>query len=102
MSKSKASKPLALESILRDLALLRASELNVSTLLPSAPTNENSDNHADERGIDSSVEESYSFAQEARAALKIFNRNDVAVQGGRVEEARSKLDELILGLESKN
>lgn len=44
--------------------------------------------------VDASVTASYLFAEEGRKALKIHNRGDVEAQGRRVEEVRSKLDEV--------
>ena len=73
---SKAN-PLPLEKTLRDLALIRACEINLSELVP------NTQNASDELSEDSSasVERSYEFVKEARAALKLLNREEVEKQG---------------------
>ncbi|KAG6832497.1 hypothetical protein H0H87_001422 [Tephrocybe sp. NHM501043] len=96
MSKTKDAKPLTLADTLRDLARLRASDFDPASLLPhntqSVPSSGST--------VDRSVEESYKFTREARAALKIHNRNDVSTQGARVEDVRTKLDELAAGLDS--
>ncbi|THH20777.1 hypothetical protein EW146_g621 [Bondarzewia mesenterica] len=92
-SKSK-SNPLALEDTLRDLALLRASDLDLSSILASASASQSQ--HTE---IDASVELSYEFAREARKAVKIQDKGAVEVQGSRVEDARTRLEDVMLGLE---
>jgi len=54
-------KPLALENTLRDLALLRASEVDLSALLPMA-----NDIPAKVHSVDATVESSYDLVREAR------------------------------------
>lgn len=102
MSKSQNLKPLPLSDTLRDLALLRASELDLSSLLPSTsygstPVAKNT-SRVSAVDIDASVERSYDFARESRMALKIHNRGDAETQGERVEDVRSKLDDVLKGL----
>ncbi|KAF8054162.1 hypothetical protein FPV67DRAFT_1011162 [Lyophyllum atratum] len=96
MSKAKDGKPLALANTLRDLALLRVSDLDVSALLPS-PAASSNDILANDL-VNDSVDQSYLFVREARTAMRIHDRADVAVQGGRVEDVRGKLDELASGV----
>ncbi|KAL6308176.1 hypothetical protein BKA93DRAFT_726249 [Sparassis latifolia] len=84
--------PLPLSDTLRDLALLRASDLDLSTVLPpSAMTTSGSVNDA--------VKRSYEFAQEARMVLRLLNRGKVEKQGSRVEDVRSKLEDVLQGLD---
>jgi hypothetical protein len=88
-TKAKDVKPLPLGNTLRDLALLRASEVEVSVLLPT-PTTPVKDEGT---SFDAAVEESYEFVREARKAMKI----EMAGQGERVEAVRNKLEELLSG-----
>lgn len=92
---SKAN-PLPLEKTLRDLALVRACEINLSELVPKPQ------NASDELSEDSSasVERSYEFVKEARAALKLLNREEVEKQGDRIEVVRSTLDDTLKGLQN--
>ena len=89
---SKAS-PLSLNDTLRDLALLRACDIDLSTILSH-------DSVSPEKSeADKSVDRSYEFAHEARAALKLLNREEVEKQGGRVENIRSTLEDVTQGLD---
>ena len=103
---SSKSKPLPLSDTLRDLALLRVSDLELSSLIPTSSPDASAkdlDHHDAERNvIDSSVKRSYEFAQEARKAIRILNRGDVDTQGGKVESVRSKLEDVLKGLEQQS
>ncbi|KAG6862312.1 hypothetical protein C0995_016010 [Termitomyces sp. Mi166 len=99
MSKAKDLKSLDLSHTLRDLARLRASDFDLSSLLSCKAQ---SANPTDGSPVDRSVEESYLFAQEARSALKLHNRNDLVTLGGQVEDVRSRLDELVTGLDARD
>jgi len=96
-------KPFPLGNTLRDLALLRGSEVDVGALAPQAtPTTSINASHAtNDSRFGAAVEESYDFVREARMALKIQNRGGVVSQGERVEEVRNKLEELLTGLDTK-
>jgi hypothetical protein len=95
--KTKDVKLLPLENTLRDLALLRASEVDVSVLLPLATDA----NYApsDTVDIDATVESSYDLVREARKALKAQRRGGVVGQGERIEEVRNKLEQVLTGIE---
>lgn len=92
MSKSKAANgdgyPLPLEDTLRDLALLRASELDLSVLVQEGTSNE----------APGDVERSYAFAREARAVIRMDNRCEVEKQGERLEGVRSTVEDALGGL----
>lgn len=98
--------PLPLSDTLRDLALLRASDLDFASVLaesePSSTQLESS-NTAPENSVTDdvrdSVQRSYEFVSEARAALKILNRNEVDKEGLRVDEVRGRLEDVLQGLE---
>ncbi|TFY50205.1 hypothetical protein EVG20_g11658 [Dentipellis fragilis] len=94
-AKGKAN-PLALEDTLRDLALLRASDLDLSSVLTPA---EPSAAHAT---VDATLERSREFVRLARSAIRLRDRGDVEMQGDRVEELRNKLTEVVTGLDSNS
>lgn len=92
MSNKPKSNPLPLDETLRDLAVLRATDVDLSELLPqSVPLDSESD-------VYHSVDKSYEFVKEARDAMKMYNRGKVEKQGERVEELRSKLEDVLKGL----
>ncbi|GBE81363.1 predicted protein [Sparassis crispa] len=99
--------PLPLSDTLRDLALLRASDLDLSTVLPpSAMTSALAggdaaipDSDAASGSVNDAVKRSYEFAQEARMVLRLLNRGKVEKQGSRVEDVRSKLEDVLQGLD---
>lgn len=99
MSSNAKSKPnpLPLENTLRDLALIRAFDIDLSSVLASSDPPQAPSTSASK--VDSAVEESvarsYEFAQAAREAMRIQGRGDVEKQGERVEEVRAKLAEVV-------
>lgn len=102
---SSKHKPLPLSDTLRDLALLRASDLDLTSLLPakssdsSTPaTQPNNANDPESESVDSVVVKSYEFAAEARKAIRLLNRGDIDNQGGKVENVRSQLEDILQGL----
>ena len=95
-SKSKPN-PLPLADTLRDLAFLRATDFDLSSVLPA--TSQPSSTSAAENGVEESVKKSYEFVAEARAALKILNRQDVEKQGEKLEVVRNRLEDVVTGLE---
>ncbi len=90
---SKSATPLPFGDTLKDLALLRASDIDFSSLLPPPSSGEG------DLAIDSSVARSYEFVKESRVALKLHYRNDVEKQGTRVEDVRSRLEDVLNGLD---
>ncbi|KAG8799999.1 helicase [Serendipita sp. 398] len=64
---------------LKDLAVLRASDVDLSTVLEAQEPSSNTE----------SLERSREFIKEARAALKIANSESVEKQGARIEEVPS-------------
>ena len=94
---SKDQQPLPLADILRDLALLRASDIDMAVVLPDY--NDATKRDAD---VDTSVQRSYEFVKEARAALRIQNRGDLGSVGESVERVREGLEEILKGLEGSS
>lgn len=100
MSSSKPN-PLPLGEVLRDLAALRASDVDLSdgTIFPDA---EPADSASETDGTQKSVQQSYQFATEAREALKVHQRDDLDKQRDKLVILRSKLEELRDGAQDDN
>ena len=97
-SKGKATNPpLSLEDTLHDLAVIRASDIDLAAVLASTITPGPSADTAP-TATDASVARSHDFAQAARAAIKTRNRGDVEAQGERVNDVRGQLEEVVEGL----
>ncbi|KAJ7502782.1 hypothetical protein B0H11DRAFT_602264 [Mycena galericulata] len=93
---SKDVKPLALSATLRDLALLRASGLDISSLLPPPATKAT----LTPGTADATVERSYEFARQAQAAIKIYNGDvDLENVGALTEGLHAQIQELSKGLQ---
>lgn len=95
---SSKAKPLPLSETLRDLALLRASDLDLASLLPKTSSSPSTNKQGND--IEVSVTLSYNFASEARQAIRIMNRGEIDMQGTKVESVRSGLEDLLQGLEA--
>jgi len=100
---SNKTNPLPFSDTLRDLALLRASDVDFASILSSLDAESNSSATSSTTtevagDVQTSVQRSYEFVHEARAALKILNRNDVDRQGIRVDDVRGKLEDVLEGL----
>ena len=79
--------PLSLEDTLHDLAVIRASEIDLAAILASTMPPGPSDDTAP-TATDASAAHSHEFAQAARAAIKTRNRGDVEAQGEGVNNLR--------------
>jgi hypothetical protein len=99
-AKGKNAQPLPLSSVLRDLAVLRASDIDLSVLLSSDGTGHTAPAEPSYSKLDEGVVKSQTFMEEARKALKILDRDDVTKQGEKVENIRQELEEVDNGLES--
>lgn len=82
-----ASLPLSVT--LRDLAILRATDVDLSSVLDKQ----------DPSPMDSSVERSIEFAREARTILKSSNKDSLEKQGDRIEETRALGTEILESLQ---
>lgn len=100
MSSTKPN-PLPLGDVLRDLAVLRASDVDLSdgSTFPDAESADGAD-RAD--GTQQSVQQSYQFVKEARDALKVHQRGDLDKQGDRLDTLRGKLEEVRDGARDDN
>lgn len=83
---TKEAKPFPLENTLRDLALLRACEIDVSGLLPKGKERKMGT-------IDESVSKSYEFVGEGRKVMKAEKR----VVGNEVDGIRNEVEEMLKG-----
>ncbi|KAH9830724.1 uncharacterized protein C8Q71DRAFT_319795 [Rhodofomes roseus] len=105
MSAKKKGNPLPLGDTLRDLALLRASDCDLSSTLPSSsdPVPPEAPPAAGglSREANESVERSFEFVKETRAAIRLLHRGEVDKQGGRLEDVRSRLEDVEKGLEAE-
>ncbi|RPD54193.1 hypothetical protein L226DRAFT_464882 [Lentinus tigrinus ALCF2SS1-7] len=108
---SKETHPLPLSSTLHDLALLRASDLDFASLLPQSsqqakakaesPTDDASSSpNPSDAAVEASVQRSLEFSREARAALKLLHTDAVEREGGRVEDVRGRLEDVMTGLDA--
>ena len=95
--KAKEIKALPLSETLRDLALLRASEVDLASLLPPAKAVSEDQDGKDDKG-NQAVAESAEFIAEARKAIRVHDREDVEGQGKKVEEVRKAYEELLEGV----
>ncbi|KAL5507020.1 hypothetical protein ACEPAH_6476 [Sanghuangporus vaninii] len=115
------AKPLPLSDTLHDLAVLRASDIDLAAFLPapapsdqtqttsSTPPETNPDPEANQQipagDADSSelerdrlVARSFEYVREGRAAIRLLHRGDVDKQSARIDKVRSELEEILSGL----
>ncbi|KAJ3574662.1 hypothetical protein NP233_g1628 [Leucocoprinus birnbaumii] len=99
MSKSKDQKVLSLQDTLRDLALLRTSDIDLAALVPSASADAIQQSE-ENKAIEASLQSSYDYVRSARNVMKINDRGDVDAEGRRIEVIREKLSQVEEGLAS--
>ncbi|KAI5123874.1 hypothetical protein M0805_005691 [Coniferiporia weirii] len=101
-SKTGDAKPLPLSDTLHDLAVLRASDINLTACLaPEAaarPDSSPSTNMPDEQT--QLVQRSFDYVRDARAAMAILQRGEVDAQGARVNQVRGGLEDILSGLDA--
>ncbi|KAG8213512.1 hypothetical protein J3R82DRAFT_10144 [Butyriboletus roseoflavus] len=95
MSSSK-SKPLLLSDTLRDLALLRASSVDLSSILSQEPSSGASTTESSELLM--STERSYEFVNETRGALRVYNSGELQKKHAEIQKVQGELDEVLKGL----
>ncbi|KAE9400699.1 hypothetical protein BT96DRAFT_640066 [Gymnopus androsaceus JB14] len=96
-SQAKETKAFPLPDVLRDLALLRVSDVQLASLVPNST--ETSSSSPRDKELDSDLEKSYQFTNEARAAIKLRDSGKVENEAGRLESVRSGLEEFVKGIE---
>ncbi|KAH9485277.1 hypothetical protein JR316_0002184 [Psilocybe cubensis] len=98
-TKAKAtSKALPLADVLRDLAVLRSSGVDIPQMfnLKQSQTVDGISNTA--MPVQQSVAASHDFVRVSRAAIKLHDSGKVEVEGSKVEEIRQQYAELLDGL----
>ncbi|KAF5384507.1 hypothetical protein D9757_006472 [Collybiopsis confluens] len=89
------TKVFPLPDVLRDLALLRASDVQLASLVPGS-----SENPSLSKELDTDLEKSYQFTKEARTAIRLRDGEKVEAAAGRLETVRSELEDFVQGLET--
>lgn len=89
---SKPRKPLPLSDILRDLAILRSSALDISEIFKVAQ--QGSDDTSSSPESTPSVATSYNYVATVRAAIKLNDSGKLGAEGRKIEDARNKYEEL--------
>ena len=99
--KSADTQPLPLKDTLQDLAVIRAAEIDLSSVLQSFVGNEGANASAPSQNAEAEgyVKQSYDYVREARAAMRILHRGKADTEGGRVDAVRGELEQIVAGLE---
>ena len=99
---TQAVHPLPLSSTLHDLALLRASDLDLASLLPTSAASDTAgrEHNVEDSVVERSVQRSLEFSREARATLKLLHSDAVEREGARVDQVREKLEDVMKGLDA--
>ena len=98
--KNASAKPLPLNDTLRDLALIRASDIDLASLLPpqQVESNQTSGRH-DKADLGLALDRSYEFVEQAKAVVRIRNRDLVEKDGEQVDRVRGELENALTGLQ---
>ncbi|KAG1851661.1 hypothetical protein F4604DRAFT_1304175 [Suillus subluteus] len=88
--------PLPLHDTLRDLALLRASSVDLSGLIADDPTSSQAPREVE--GVEESAIQSYAFVREVRTALRIHNSGEAQKQATRIETVQVELVDVLRSL----
>ena len=92
---SKARKPLQLSDVLRDLALLRASALDIPEIFKAAQQDSDIISHASSSPESvPSVAASYNYVAMVRAAIKLKDSGKLEAEGKKIEDTRNRFEEL--------
>ena len=100
--------PLSLGDTLRDLALLRASGVDLVEAIGEGEgdvgvgVEGQSQLRQKESEKDRLVEKSFEFVRETRAALRVVYKDEVGEQGKRIDGLREGLEECVAGMDSNS
>lgn len=94
--KTADSRPLPLSDMLQDLAILRASDIDLAATLRVPTVSSPASSPNDE--VEMSLKQSYDYVREARAALRVLHTGRADREGERVDAVRSELEEVVAGL----
>lgn len=95
-SSGSKSKPFPLSDTLRDLALLRASGVDLSSIL--AREGSTGPNTTESPELSRSTEKSYEFVNETRGALRVYNSGELQRKRAEIQKVQRELDEVLNGL----
>lgn len=87
-------KPLPLSDVLRDLALLRASALDIPEIFKAAQQDSDVISASSSPESVPSVAASYSYVATVRAAIKLKDSGKLEAEGKKIEDTRNKYEEL--------
>ncbi|KJA27745.1 hypothetical protein HYPSUDRAFT_130825 [Hypholoma sublateritium FD-334 SS-4] len=93
------SKPLPISDVLRDLAVLRSSGCGIPEIFKIRVGNDTKAEDGSASRVDSSVSLSYEYVKESRAAIRLHDSGKLEMQGSKIEEARSKYEGLLDGID---
>ncbi|KAG2140450.1 hypothetical protein BD769DRAFT_151040 [Suillus cothurnatus] len=85
--------PLPLHDTLRDLALLRASSVDLSGLIA-----DDTPSSQPPKEIEESTIQSYAFVREVRTALRMHNSGEAQKQAARIEKVQVELVDVLRSL----
>jgi hypothetical protein len=88
-------KPLPLHDTLRDLALLRASSVDLSVLVTDDAAPQSS---GDVEGVEESTIQSYTFVREARTVLRMHSSGEAQKQAARIDKVQEELADVLRSL----
>ncbi|KAG1785562.1 uncharacterized protein HD556DRAFT_1421866 [Suillus plorans] len=88
--------PLPLHDTLRDLALLRASSVDLSGLIADDTMSSQASKEAE--GVEESTIQSYAFVREVRTALRMHNSGEAQKQATRIEKVQVELVDVLRSL----
>ncbi|KAJ8077038.1 hypothetical protein PM082_001461 [Marasmius tenuissimus] len=95
MSNKKQAQSFPLKDVLRDLAVLRVSDIELATLLPSTTTQIDSEPSQ----TTTELQQSYEYVQNARAVIRIRDRGTLDSEvSDPLEKSRNTLEEALKGL----
>ena len=98
-TKNASAKPLPLNDTLRDLALLRASDIDLASLLPQQRAeSDQTSGRQDKADLGLTLDRSYEFVEHGKAVLRIRNRGLVEKEGEQVDRVRGEMENALKGL----
>lgn len=87
--------PLPLHDTLRDLALLRASSVDLSGLIANSDDTASSQAPREVEGVEESTIQSYAFVREMRTALRMHNSGEVQKQATKIDKVQVELVDVL-------
>lgn len=91
------NKPLPLADVLRDLAVLRSSGVDISQVF-KLDQETASNNETPQSPVQQSVSTSHQFVQASRTAIKLHDSGKVDLQGKQIDQVRTEYEGVLGGL----